>query len=694
VKSDGDRPGPRESGEGRFLNRELSWLEFDSRVLALAEDTALPLLERVKFLAISARNLDEFFQVRVAGLKAQVDAGVLAASPDGRSPVEQLLEIRLAVEALLRRMERVFTKELQPRLAEEGIRFVEWEALGERDRARLRHEYETRIHPALTPLAVDPAHPFPWISNLSLNLAVLVDDAQGERRFARVKVPPVFPRFADLGDGRLLPLEALIAAHLDLLFPGTRVIGCWLFRVTRDADLLVDEGEADDLLAAIESGLHRRLRVNDAARLELAASAAPEVVELLSAGLELAENDVYLQRGLVGLGALWQLYGIDRPDLKDPAWHPVTQPRLGREAVGDFFATLRAGDLMVHHPYDSFGSSVEAFLEQAARDPDVLAIKHTLYRTAVRENRVLRALIQAAQDGKEVVTLVEIKARFDEEANIEWARSLESAGGNVVYGLVGLKTHGKVVLVVRREPGGIRRYCHIGTGNYNPETARVYEDLGLFTASPEIGADVGELFNHLTGCSTSAAYRKLLVAPEALRAGLVARIREEAAAGDGEITIKVNGLSDPELIDVLYEASAAGVKIDLLVRSICCLRPGVPGLSENIRVRSVVGRFLEHSRIFRFGSAARGRRHYIGSADAMTRNLDRRVEVLVPVEEPALRERLDAVLAVNFDPEARAWELDAEGRWRRTPETGGFSTHARFQERARSAAEPAKKPGA
>jgi polyphosphate kinase len=499
-----------------------------------------------------------------------------------------------------------------------------------------------------------------------------------------VKVPPVFPRFADLGDGRLLPLEALIAAHLDLLFPGTTVVGCWAFRVTRDADLLVDEGEADDLLAAIESGLHRRLRVNDAVRLEIDSAATPEVVQLLTEGLDLAESDVYLQRGPLALGALWQLYAIERPDLKDAPWQPVTQPRLEREPGGDLFAVLRAGDVMVHHPYDSFRSSVEAFLEQAARDPDVLAIKHTLYRTAVRENRLLRALIQAAQDGKEVVTLVEIKARFDEEANIEWARSLESAGGNVVYGLVGLKTHGKVVLVVRREQSGIRRYCHIGTGNYNPETARVYEDVGLFTVSPEIGADVGELFNHLTGCSVSGAYRKLLVAPSALRAALIAEIRQEAEAADGEIVIKVNGLSDPEMIDALYQAgSSSGTKVDLLVRSICCLRPGVPGLSENIRVRSVVGRFLEHSRIFRFGSAARGRRYFIGSADLMTRNLNGRVEVLTPVADPALRARLDEILWVNFDPDAQAWELEGDGRWRRTPETGGFSTHARFQELAR-----------
>jgi len=673
----------QEASPDRFLNRELSWLGFEARVLALAEDPALPLLERVKFLAICARNLDEFFQVRVAGLKAQVDAGVLAASPDGRSPLEQLQETRLPVEELLSRMERVFGKELQPQLAEQGIRFVDWDALDERGRERMRSEYETRIHPALTPLAVDPAHPFPWISNLTLNLAVLVDDANGARHFARVKVPPMFPRFVDLGDGRLLPLEALIAAHLALLFPGTTVVGCWAFRVTRDADLLVDEGEADDLLAAIESGLHRRLRVNDAVRLEIDAAAAPEVVQLLSEGLDLTEGDVYLQRGPMALGALWQLYAIERPDLKDAPWQPVTQPRLGREVGGDLFAVLRAGDVMVHHPYDSFGSSVEAFLEQAARDPDVLAIKHTLYRTAVRENRLLRALIQAAQDGKEVVTLVEIKARFDEEANIEWARALESAGGNVVYGLVGLKTHGKVVLVVRREQSGIRRYCHIGTGNYNPETARSYEDLGLFTANSEIGADVGELFNHLTGCGVSGAYRKLLVAPNALRSGLIEQIREEALAGDGEIVIKVNGLSDPEVIDALYQANTAGTKIDLLLRSICSLRPGVPGVSENIRVRGVVGRFLEHSRIFRFGSAARGRRYFIGSADLMTRNLDRRVEVLTPVEDPALRARLDEILWVNFDPDAQAWELDGNGRWQRTPEAGGFSTHARFQELAR-----------
>jgi polyphosphate kinase len=647
----------------------------------------LPLLERVKFVAIFSRTLDEFFQVRVAGLQAQIEAGVMAASPDGRSPSEQLQEIRLGVEKLLRRVDRVFAKDLLPRLAGEGIRFVEWVSLSKRDRDRLRHEYETRIHPALTPLAVDVAHPFPWISNLSLNLGVLVDDAAGVRRFARVKVPPVLPRFADLGDGRLLPIERLIAAHLDLLFPGTRVVSAHAFRVTRDAELLVDEGDAEDLLAAIESGLHRRLRVNEAVRLEVDAAAEPEVTRRLAEGLDLDEGDIYFQRGPLDLGALFQLVAIDRPDLRDAPWLPTTQPRLAhKEEREDIFSILRTGDLMVQHPYDSFRTSVEAFLEEAASDPDVLAIKLTLYRTAVRENRLLRTLIQAAQEGKEVVTLVEIKARFDEEANIEWARSLESAGGNVVYGLVGLKTHGKVALVVRRERNGISRYCHVGTGNYNPETAHLYEDLGLLTASPEIGGDVGELFNHLTGCGEQIAYRKLLVAPAALRDELIARIRAEAEANDGEIVIKVNGLQDPKVIDALYDASRAGVKIDLLVRSICCLRPGVPGLSENIRVRSVLGHFLEHSRIFRFGSEARGRRYWIGSADLMTRNLEGRVEVLAPVEDPALQMRLDEILAVHLDAEARAWELDGSGEWRRCPDADGFSPQQRLMELARERA--------
>jgi polyphosphate kinase len=583
-------------------------------------------------------------------------------------------------------MERVHGKELLPRLAEQGIRFVDWDALDPRDRERLRDEYERRIHPALTPLAVDPAHPFPWISNLSLNLAVLVDDPEGQRRFARVKVPPVFPRFLDVGGTlRFFPIERLIGAQLDALFPGMRVISAHCFRVTRDADLLVPEGEADDLLSAIQSGLHRRLRVNDAVRLEIEAGAPLEVRQLLASELDLSESDAYTSRDLVDLSALWQIHGVDRPDLRDRIWVPVTQRRLARTAGGkppDLFAVIRAGDVLVHHPYDSYRTSTEAFIEQAAADPDVLAIKHTLYRTAERDNRLVRALTQAAKEGKEVVALVEIKARFDEESNIEWARSLEAAGVNVVYGIVGLKTHCKVALVVRREAEGLRRYCHLGTGNYNPDTARVYEDFGLFTASPDVGDDVGELFNYLTGFGHQSEYRKLLVAPEHMRRQLGELIEHEMAQPDGRIAIKVNGISDAPIVDALYAASQAGVSIDLIVRGICCLRPGVPGLSEHIRVRSIVGRFLEHSRIYRFGSAARGPRYYIGSADLMTRNLGGRVELLAPVEDPLLCARLEEVLQVNLDPKAIHWSMQSDGSFRPAPESGGFSTHARLAELA------------
>ncbi len=674
-------------GPERFLNRELSWLAFNERVLALAEDERQPLLERVKFAAIFSGNLDEFFQVRVAGLKAQLDAGVMAASADGRSPAEQLQEIHVRVEALVQRQERIFAKQLVPELAGAEIEFVSWDTLDADDRRRLAERFDKQIHPALTPLAVDPAHPFPWISNLSLNLGVMVaDPASGERRFARLKVPPVFPRFVDVGDGRrFFPVERLIGAHLDSLFPGMQVVSAHCFRVTRDADLLVPEGEADDLLSAIQSGLHRRLRVNDAVRLEIDADAPEEVRRLLARELDLGESDVYASRELIDLASLWQIHGIDRPELRERIWVPVTQRRLARSAGGrppDLFAVVRAGDVLVHHPYDSYRTSTEVFIEQAAADPDVLAIKHTLYRTAERDNRTVRALTQAAKQGKEVVALVEIKARFDEESNIEWARSLEAAGVNVVYGIVGLKTHCKVALIVRRESDGLRRYCQLGTGNYNPDTARVYEDLSLFTASPEIGDDVGELFNYLTGFGHQAEYRKLLVAPEHLRRQLIERIRAEAAQPDGRIAIKVNGVSDPEVIDALYAASQAGVSIDLLVRGICCLRPGVAGLSENIRVRSLVGRFLEHSRIFRFGSAARGPQYYLGSADLMARNLGGRVELLVPVDDALLRARLEEILQVNLDPRASHWSMQGDGSWRQGPESDAFSTHARMQELA------------
>ncbi len=677
-------------GPDRFLNRELSWLAFNQRVLALASDDGVPLLERAKYLAISAGNLDEFFQVRVAGLKAQLAAGITSASADGRSPSEQLHEIHLEAQRMTTLQDRLFRKHLAPALSAEGLQFVDWETLDRKDQKRLRAMYDAQIQPALTPLAVDPAHPFPWISNLSLNLGLQVRDPNsGAARFARVKVPPVLPRLIALPDGeRWLPIEQLIRAHLGGLFPGMDVVSDHVFRVTRDAALLIDEGEADDLLSAIQSGLHRRLRVNDAVRLEIGGGAPPEVLELLIEELELDERDVYRHEGLIDLTSLWQLHACPRPDLKDPNWQPITQSALRNLGPGegnrDVFSVIRDRDVMVHHPYDSFTTSTEAFVEQAAADPAVLAIKHTLYRTSDKDNRIVRALTQAAQNGKEVVALIELKARFDEESNIEWARNLEAAGVNVVYGIVGLKTHGKVVLVVRRERDGLTRYCHVGTGNYNLDTARLYEDVGILTASEAIGADVGELFNHMTGYSDPGELDQLLVAPASLRTRLMGLIDDEVAAKDGHITIKVNGLSDPALIDALYSASQAGVRVDLIVRGICCLRPGVPGLSENVRVRSVVGRFLEHSRIYRFGSRARGEHIFVGSADLMTRNLDARIEVLTPVLDERLCERINEILAVNLADDARAWELQPDGAWRETRTANSFDVHAHFQELARS----------
>ena len=489
----------------------------------------------------------------------------------------------------------------------------------------------------LTPLSVDPAHPFPYISNLSLNLAAMVRDPMtGVRRFARVKVPPLLPRFVPLPDGeRFVPLETVIAAHLGRLFPGMELVAYHTFRLTRDADLEVEEDEAEDLLEAIQSVLRRRRRGANPVRLEVDETMSHEVLELLRRELDLEEQEVVVTPGLLDLSALWSLVSLDRPELKHEPWVPVTQPRLTNgEAAPDLFQVLRAGDVLVHHPYDSFSSSVEAFVEQAARDPAVLAIKQTMYRTSTQESPIIRALIRAAELGKQVVALVELKARFDEEANITYARELEQAGVHVVHGVVGLKTHAKISLVVRREAGGVRRYAHVGTGNYNPVTARLYEDIGLLTADPEIGADLTDLFNLLTGYSRQREYRRLLVAPEYLRPEMLELIRGQAREG-GRIVLKMNALVDPDMVDALYEASQAGAEIDLIVRGICCLRPGIPGLSERIAVRSLVGRYLEHSRIFRFGERAEAT-HYIGSADLMQRNLDRRVEALVPVADPSL----------------------------------------------------------
>ena len=681
-----------------YLNRELSWLDFNSRVLSLAEEPSRPLLERVKFLAISTSNLDEFFQVRVAGLKAQVEAGVSGGAPDGLTPQEQLEAIRAEVLRFADRQYEAWAKELRPGLARAGIHVCDWAELDETDQSQLSRAFEEQIFPVLTPLSVDPAHPFPYVSDLSLNLAtVLRDPHREEHRFARVKVPPLFPRFMRLGGERFVPIEQVIGIHLQALFPGVEIVNRAPFRVTRDADLAIEEDEADDLLEAIESGIKRRRRESAGVRLEVDTTMNAQVRRLLSAELALGEDDLYVSRGLLNLSDLWGLVALDRPDLKDEPARPVTPGRLrgvgDPEGETDVFSVLREASLLVHHPYDSFSTSVEAFLEQAAHDPQVLAIKHTLYRTSGARNPIMRNLIRAAEAGKQVVTLVELKARFDEEANIEWARMLEEAGVHVLYGLVGLKAHAKIALVVRQEEQGIRRYCHVGTGNYHPETAKLYEDLGVLSADPDLGADLTHLFNHLTGYGREHAYRKLLVAPAQLRPALLDLIRREMEAEDGRIVIKVNSLADPEIIDALYAASQAGVEIDLIVRGICCLRPGVPGMSDRIRVRSIVGRFLEHSRIFRFGSGDRGPRYFFGSADLMGRNLDRRVEVTVEVDEPELQRRIEEILQTNLEDDTLAWSLGPDGRWERVGRAHGVDTHQHLLELAKGRSEAAAASG-
>ena len=660
----------------RYLNRELSWLEFNARVLAIAEERSQPLLERVKFLSIFGFNLDEFFQVRVAGLQEQREAGVVTATPEGLTPEEQLGAIGARVRELSDRVDALWLDDLQVELDKEGIRIVGWEALDEGDRAHLASMFREQVFPVLTPLSVDPAHPFPYISSLSLNLAAIVrDPGSGEVRFARVKVPPLLPRFIELPDGeRFLPVERLIAAHLDLLFPGMEVVDHSTFRLTRDADFELEEDEGGDLLESIESVLRRRLRGATPVRLELEADASDDIASLLMRELVLLGDEVYAVKVLLDPSALWSLYELDRPELKAEPWTPTTQPRL--ESRPDLFRVLSKGDVLVHHPYDSFETSVEAFIEQAATDPSVLAIKLSLYRTSA-ESPIVGALARAAESGKQVVALVELKARFDEAANIAQARRLEQAGAHVVYGVVGLKTHAKVCLVVRREGGLLRRYAHIGTGNYNSKTASIYEDIGLLTSDQALCSDVADLFNLLTGYSRQPSYRKLLVAPHTLRAGIMEMIQREAEAGaDGEIVLKVNSLGDQEVIEALYDASRTGTRIDLAVRGVCSLRPGVPGVSEGIRVRSIVGRFLEHSRIFRFGTPERGRDHFIGSADIMPRNLDHRVEAVVPVQRPDLQQRLDEILDAVFDDDVLGWELDRDGMWHKVPEGKGLNAQA------------------
>ncbi len=669
---------------GRFLNRELSWLDFDERILAVAQRQSLPVLERAKFFAIFSDNLDEFFQVRVGSLRMQLDAGLRAQDSEDENIRQRLDKISVRVRELVARRDAAFADQLVPDLAAAGIRLSDWESLDADDRVFLDDLFDEQLFPVLTPLAVDPAHPFPYISNLSLNLAVVVR-VPGEltRRIARVKVPQSLPRFVVLPDGeRFVPLEQLIARHLSALFPGMEVVEHSPFRVTRNTDFDIDESE-DDMVAAVESVLRRRRRSTIVVRLEVDSSMSEETLSLLVRELGFQASDVGRADGLLDLRGLWSIAGLDRPELKQEPLKQVTQTRLvsmDDSGSPELFGVIREGDVLVQHPYDSFDTSVEAFIEEAARDPDVLAIKQTLYRTSADVSGIMKALIRAAGEGKQVVCIVELKARFDEEANIAWAQQLEDAGIHVAYGVVGLKTHAKLCLAVRREGGEIVRYAHIGTGNYNRETAAIYEDLGLFTADPEITADVSEVFNLLTGYSRQQEFRPLLVAPTAMRAGLVELIRGQASP-EGRIAMKLNSLVDPELIDALYDASQAGARIDLIVRSMCCLRPQVPGLSENIRVRSIVGRFLEHSRIYRFG-AGPDATYLFGSADLMQRNLDRRVEVLAPVRDSALRGRLDEILSALELDDTLAWELSGDGTWLAPSETGTVNAQTLMEEAA------------
>ena len=663
--------------DDRYLNRELSWLDFNARVLALAEDSSQPLLERAKFLAIFASNLDEFYMVRVAGLKRRDETGLSVRSADGLTPREQLAYISKRNQELVEQHASAWEKRLRPALAEQNIRIARWAELTDEQRDRLARYFREQIFPVLTPLAVDPAHPFPYISGLSLNLAVTVRDPNGGgERFARVKVPDNVSRLVPVDLKRedrsalFLPLEALIAAHLDNLFAGMQVTEVHAFRVTRNADLEVEEDQDEDLLKALERELAQR-RFGPPVRLEVADDMSEHMMELLLRELEVDPHDVVVVPGLLDLSCLWQLHGVDRTDLKDPPFVPATHPAFGeRETPKSVFATLREGDVLVHHPYDSFSTSVQRFIEQAAADPRVLAIKQTLYRTS-GDSPIVEALIDAAEAGKQVVALVEIKARFDEYANIKWARQLEKAGVHVVYGMVGLKTHCKTALVVRQEGSVIRRYCHIGTGNYNPKTARLYEDVGLLTAEPSIGADLTDLFNVLTGYARQDEYRSLLVAPYGIRRGIVEQVEREIehlrAGRPAGVRLKVNSLVDEQVIDALYRASQAGVGVDVVVRGICALKPGVAGLSENIRVRSILGRFLEHSRVFHFVGSDE---HWMGSADMMHRNLDRRVEVQVRITDPKLTAQLDAMFASALDPETRCWVLESNGNWIASPADG------------------------
>jgi polyphosphate kinase len=651
----------------RLINRELSNLDYVARLIALARDPALPLLERVKFCSIVSTMLDEFFMVRIAGLNGQAAAGIVVRSADGRTAQQTLRESRARVLELQAEQAEVWSGELCPALAAEGIAISGVDGLSDKERAELERRYERDIYPVLTPLAVGPGQPFPYISGLSISLAVFVRDPEtSEERFARVKVPEGLPRFLSVGDGgHFVALERVLSHFLPSLFPGMDVLERSAFRVTRDADFEVSD-EADDLLEAVELELRRR-RFGEITRVEVSASMSAGLRERIQQGLRVGDELVYPIEGTLDLADVYELTKLERSDLQEDPWVPVGRPPLANLDDGDQFAAIRAGDILVHHPYDSFAASFESFVNTAASDPSVIALKSTVYRTS-DDTPLVPALIEAAENGKQSVCLVEIKARGDERRNIEWSRALELAGVHVVYGFTSLKIHCKMTLVIRREGGALRRYVHLGTGNYNNVTAKAYEDFGLFTADEDIAADVADLFNYLTGFGRPAHFRKLLVAPFALRQRLIEEIRDVAeAAREGRkarIRIKVNGLTHVDVIDELYAASQAGARIDLLVRGICSLRPGLPGLSDGIRVRSVLGRFLEHSRLFHFEAGERNR-FYLGSADLMPRNLDHRVEVVAPVEDVGAQSELAATIDSLLADTASSWELDAAGVWHR-----------------------------
>jgi polyphosphate kinase len=694
-------PTKTERAPARLLNRELSWLEFNARVLDLAADPSQPLLERVEFMAIFSSNLDEFFMVRVAGLLDQESAGLGVRSADGLTPHDALAGIRKRVSELSTRQSKLWNRELRPALAAEGIEIGTIEECSEKELGRLETLFTRDIYPVLTPLAVGSGQPFPYISGLSLSLAVDARDPDtGEERFARVKVPEGLGRFVDTGK-RLVKLEAVISHFLPMLFPGMEIAERAVFRVTRDADFEVSD-DADDLIEAVESELRRR-RFGDVVRVEVSASASASMLGRLRDGLGVEPAQVYEIEGSLDLADLMQLTKLDRPDLKDEPWVPVTQPRLARaQDAGRFFDEIRRGDVLIHQPYESFRTSFEAFVAAAASDPDVIAMKTAVYRTS-DDSALVSALIDCAEQGKQSVCLVELKARFDERRNIEWSRELEQAGVHVVHGFPDMKIHAKMTLVVRREPGGLRRYVHVGTGNYHSATARLYEDIGLFTADEEIAADVADLFNYVTGFGRPQRFRKLIVAPFDMRARLIEEIRRvAAAAGAGEnarVRLKLNSLVDPTIIDELYAAAAAGAQVEICARSICMLRPGIEGVSENVRVRSIVGRFLEHSRIYSF-EAGGSSSVYIGSADMMPRNLDRRIEALVPLESARSRQELAALLDSVFADDSHAWALAADGSWTRLqpvrpekPRNHQKAMMRRARLRARRRAEgPAKSP--